>query len=673
MRKRIWLAMCFALLAMGSARAAGDVIVVFDASNSMWGQINGIAKIEIAREVMGNILADWDPGTNLGLVVYGHRSTDDCSDIETVIRPGPLDAAAYMAEINSITPRGRTPLTDAVQHAAEDLAYRDNPGTVILISDGIESCNRDPCAVAELLAQDGIAFTAHVVGFGLAADQDPETLSCIADATGGMFLTAQNAGELTDALAEIATQVAQAPPAPEPRPPPPEPEPAPAVEITAPAHATVGSMFRVSWTPDLGDLDFVTIVPVGTDQGELGNSVRTSAEQPAGLQAPAEPGFYEIRYVRNDGRETLGMVTIEIVDAEIVVTAPQTAIAGATFGVSWSQTIDGRDFITIVPLGADEGTLGNSIRASADQPGGLQAPAEPGFYEIRYMLNEGRRTLAIAQIEIVAAEVTLTAPETAVAGAVFPVEWSAVIDGRDFITIVPLGADEGTLGNSIRASADQPGGLQAPAEPGFYEIRYMLNEGRRTLATAQIEIAAAEVAIEVSATIIRATDEFRVTWSSTIDGRDFITIVPLGADEGTLGTSIRASAGSPGDLEAPVQPGLYEVRYVLNEGRRTIATTTIEVVAADAALNQGATLDVPETVAPGATFAVNWTAEVTGGDQRITLAAPDQADFTWIAMKAAADGPPLEFQAPAEPGFYEIRFLDIGRQEVLSRVIFEVR
>ena len=585
MRKRIWLAMCFALLAMGSARAAGDVIVVFDASNSMWGQINGIAKIEIAREVMGNILADWDPGTNLGLVVYGHRSTDDCSDIETVIRPGPLDAAAYMAEINSITPRGRTPLTDAVQHAAEDLAYRDNPGTVILISDGIESCNREPGAVAELLAQDGIAFTAHVVGFGLAADQDPETLSCIADATGGMFLTAQNAGELADALAEIATQVAQAPPAPEPRPPPPEPEPAPAVEITAPAHATVGSMFRVSWTPDLGDLDFVTIVPVGTDQGELGNSVRTSAEQPAGLQAPAEPGFYEIRYVRNDGRETLGMVTIEIVDAEIVVTAPQTAIAGATFGVSWSQTID----------------------------------------------------------------------------------------GRDFITIVPLGADEGTLGNSIRASADQPGGLQAPAEPGFYEIRYMLNEGRRTLATAQIEIAAAEVAIEVSATIIRATDEFRVTWSSTIDGRDFITIVPLGADEGTLGTSIRASAGSPGDLEAPVQPGLYEVRYVLNEGRRTIATTTIEVVAADAALNQGATLDVPETVAPGATFAVNWTAEVTGGDQRITLAAPDQADFTWIAMKAAADGPPLEFQAPAEPGFYEIRFLDIGRQEVLSRVIFEVR
>ena len=79
----------------------------------MWGQIDGIAKIEIAREVMGDLLVNWDPATNLGLVVYGHRAADDCSDIETVIPPGPLDAGAYMAEINAIGPRGRTPLTDA--------------------------------------------------------------------------------------------------------------------------------------------------------------------------------------------------------------------------------------------------------------------------------------------------------------------------------------------------------------------------------------------------------------------------------------------------------------------------------------------------------------------------------------------------------------------------------
>ena len=402
---------------------------------------------------------------------------------------------------------------------------------MILISDGIESCDRDPCAVSTLLAQNSIAFMAHVIGFGLTADQDPETLSCIADATGGLFLTAQDAGELTDALTEIATQVAQASPPPEPAPPPePEPEPLPAVEITAPAEAVVGSRFPVSWTPNLGDRDFVTIVPAGADERTIGNSVRTNAEQPADLQAPAEPGLYEIRYVADDGRETLGLVTIEIVDAEIVLTAPEIAVAGATFDVAWLQTIDRRDFITIVPLGTDEPTLGNSVRSSADQPADLQAPAEPGFYQIRYVLNEGRRTIGVTQIEIVESEIVLTVPDTAVAGAVFAVQWSAVIDGRDFITIVPVGTDEGTLGNSVRANADQPGNLQAPAEPGFYEVRYMLNEGRRTIGTAAIEIVETSVVLTAPETATSGA-LVRVGWSAAIDGRDFITIVPVGTDE----------------------------------------------------------------------------------------------------------------------------------------------
>ena len=196
------------LLAMGSAHAAGDVMIVFDASNSMWGQIDGVAKIEIAREVMGDLLADWDPDTNIGLIAYGHRRADDCSDIETIIPPGPLDANAFTAAVNSLTPRGRTPLTDAVEQAARVLSYRDNPGTVILISDGIESCDRDPCAAARLLEENGINFTAHVIGFGLQADQDTTTLSCLANETGGLFLTADNAAELGAALNEVRDTVA---------------------------------------------------------------------------------------------------------------------------------------------------------------------------------------------------------------------------------------------------------------------------------------------------------------------------------------------------------------------------------------------------------------------------------------------------------------------------------
>ncbi len=173
--------------------------------------------------------------------------------------------------------------------------------------------------------------------------------------------------------------------------------------------------------------------------------------------------------------------------------------------------------------------------------------------------------------------------------------------------------------------------------------------------------------------VVRATAEFDVSWSNAINGRDFITIVPFGADEGELGASIRANQDSPGELEAPEEPGLYEIRYVLNEGRRTIAVVEIEVVAADAQLNLGVVLEVPETVGAGETFAVSWTQAEAGGDQRVSLARADQADFSWVGVQSAADGPPLEFEAPAEPGFYEVRFLDIDRRAVLSRAIVEVR
>ena len=48
-------------------------ILVLDASGSMWGQIEGRAKIEIAREVIAELVDDLPASTELGLVTYGHR------------------------------------------------------------------------------------------------------------------------------------------------------------------------------------------------------------------------------------------------------------------------------------------------------------------------------------------------------------------------------------------------------------------------------------------------------------------------------------------------------------------------------------------------------------------------------------------------------------------------
>ncbi|MEO1223373.1 MAG: vWA domain-containing protein, partial [Pseudomonadota bacterium] len=123
-------------LSLSAAAQAQNTIIVLDASGSMWGQIDGVSKIEIAREVLGDLLQGWDSTTPLGVVAYGHRREGDCTDIELIREVGPVEPQTLIGEINAIMPLGRTPLTDAVRQAAEELRYQDEPATVVLLSDG---------------------------------------------------------------------------------------------------------------------------------------------------------------------------------------------------------------------------------------------------------------------------------------------------------------------------------------------------------------------------------------------------------------------------------------------------------------------------------------------------------------------------------------------------------
>ncbi len=209
------LAAALVLVVLSLPAAAQDrpnTILVLDGSGSMWGQIDGVNKIVIARQVVGDLLGTLPEDLNLGLTVYGHRRKGDCSDIETVVPPGPGTRAAISSAVNTIRPLGKTPMTDAVIAAAQALRYTEEAATVILVSDGVETCNPDPCAAARALEEAGVNFTAHVVGFDVSDPAALLQMQCVADATGGQFLTAADAAALAEALTRVAT--AMVPPAP---------------------------------------------------------------------------------------------------------------------------------------------------------------------------------------------------------------------------------------------------------------------------------------------------------------------------------------------------------------------------------------------------------------------------------------------------------------------------
>ena len=745
---------CFALIAatgMAHAQATDqeDVMVVFDGSNSMWGQIDGTAKIEIARSVMGNLLGDWTADRQIGLMAYGHRRRGDCSDIETLITPASGTAPDILERINAITPTGKTPLTDAVEQAATALAYTDRPATVVLISDGLESCERDPCELARALEKGGVGFTAHVVGFGLANDEDAASLACIAEETGGQYISASNASELGDALSDIGTAVAE-----------PEPEPElPEVTLTAPdsvvvggsliagwstvvergdyvtfaapdmdaenyishvstndksegelraattpgtyelryVHAGTGDIlgrrdiavtehqitltvpesvatgaeFEVSWTDASHPSDYITIVPQGADQGTYGDYLSVRDNSSVTLTAPADAGLYEVRYLFNIDETTALSQPVEVTDVNVTLTAPDTALIGSSVVVEWSDTIAPEDYITVVSVGAEDSQYTNYILTRDNSKGALRMPAVPGMYELRYVLREGRRVIARHALELTEPEVTLSAPDTALAGSDVKISWTGTVDDRDYITIVPAGAEEGTHTNYILARDNTEGEVKAPADPGLYEIRYILREGRRTMARRTLEITEPEVSL-TAPDKIRAGDTIKVGWSTPVDSRDYIALAPVGSEPGSQVTYILVRAETEGKLEAPDEAGMYEIRYILREGGRVLASNMIEVLPTDAQLQSGATIEAPEIAAAGSTIDVGFTTASTSADRRITLARADQAIFTWVNAVKIDDEASVRLTLPDTPGTFELRFLDVTEQEVLARKIITV-
>jgi len=190
--------------------AANKVIIILDASGSMWAQIDGKPKLEIARESLRTVLQSVPADDEIGFMAYGHREKGSCEDIQLIVPPQAGSASAITDAADSLKFLGKTPLTAAVKQAAEALKYTEDKATVVLITDGLETCGGDPCALGKELEASGVDFTADVVGFGLTADEGKQ-IACLAENTGGKYIQASDEKALQEALVETVAAPAPAP------------------------------------------------------------------------------------------------------------------------------------------------------------------------------------------------------------------------------------------------------------------------------------------------------------------------------------------------------------------------------------------------------------------------------------------------------------------------------
>ena len=184
------------------------VLIVFDASGSMEDKIRGETKIHIAKRVLGDVVEKADTDLNLGLRVYGASNPSgnpyiDCNDSKLLVLPATKNRRSIISEIYKILPRGFTPITYSLSQAVQDLAPYKGEKSIILISDGLETCGGDPCELAQSLIASNIDLKIDVVGFGVKDDFEAQKqLMCIALNTNGRYFSAESDQELTRSISE---------------------------------------------------------------------------------------------------------------------------------------------------------------------------------------------------------------------------------------------------------------------------------------------------------------------------------------------------------------------------------------------------------------------------------------------------------------------------------------
>ena len=612
-------------------------VLIMDASNSMWGRVDGRPKIEVAREAVEEMLSAWNAAVPLGLMAYGHRRKSDCDDIEMIVPPSSRDPAVLSTALEALSPRGQTPLSAALRSAAQGMDSAQRPATVILVSDGRESCDQDPCAAARALETEGVAFTAHAIGFAI---DDPEAvaqLQCLTEATGGRYVEAGSVDTLNRALREVGGEANAA---------------------------------RLSLTALEGENGPVLDEDVEWQLHREGGNGDVRQPPSARPSVSLPPAPYRVVALREDERIER-TVTLEPGERramslvfpipEATIEAPSNVGAGGPFPVSWVGPGNQGDYVTWVASGATAGEYNQYVMVeSAEGRTRMRAPDRRGDFELRYVSQTGQ-TLAAAPLAVDPVSASLTVPDEVVAGESFTVDWSGPAHPDDYLTILPPDAEEGDWADHVYVEGS--GGtvtLRAPTRPGRWQVRYLSGQANATFARADFDVTTATATVDAPDQV-SAGAMVEIAWTGPAAADDYLTIVAPDAEDGSWGTWEYVEAdGAPVTLRAPEEPGEWEARYLSGADNATFATDRFEVVAVSASVS------VASPVTTGEEVRIEWSGPAHADDY-LTIVKRDAPAGTYGQWQEVSPGESVvRLPAPDAAGDYEVRYLSGASNRTLA-------
>ena len=194
------------------AAEAPAAMFVIDGSGSMWGRLepDKRAKIDVIRDLVKAKISE-SGSSRIGLTSFGHRRKGDCSDVEVIAAATDV-RDPVLAPLEKLNPRGKGPIATALREAAASLGP-SRPASLIVIGDGVDNCQQDPCAAADEIAKSAPGVAIHMIAIGVDAAEHPR-LACVAKATGGSFADVKDTVGLASAIDAVVKLALLAPDAP---------------------------------------------------------------------------------------------------------------------------------------------------------------------------------------------------------------------------------------------------------------------------------------------------------------------------------------------------------------------------------------------------------------------------------------------------------------------------
>lgn len=163
------------------------------------------SRFEVAKQLLKQMVDSLDKLDNLELAlrVYGHTKRyppQDCDDTRLEVAFGMKNAGAIKKRLDAISPSGTTPIARSLEACGTDFPKTASRNIIILITDGIEECDGDPCAVSALLQKRGIVLKPFVIGLGLSRDF-VKSFECI-----GNYFDAIDENQFRNAFSIVITQ-----------------------------------------------------------------------------------------------------------------------------------------------------------------------------------------------------------------------------------------------------------------------------------------------------------------------------------------------------------------------------------------------------------------------------------------------------------------------------------